>query len=105
MNKNDLIDVVIEEHDVTKTFARGSPDRERQLELLRACRTILRTLPAALPVATEINLTGLFMARAARRPTCLPWAMRRLSSPLIPVLFHFPAALPHPGGHVEESRA
>jgi DNA-binding protein HU-beta len=46
MNKNDLIDVVIEEHDVTKTFARGLVD------------TVFRSIGDAAQNGEEVSIFG-----------------------------------------------
>ena len=46
MNKNDLIDVVIEEHDVTKTFARDLVD------------TVFRSIGDAAQNGEEVSIFG-----------------------------------------------
>ena len=55
MNKNDLIDVVIEEHDVTKTFARDLVD------------TVFRSIGDAAQNGEEVSIFGFGKFQVAER--------------------------------------
>ena len=55
MNKNDLIDVVIEEHDVTKTFARDLVD------------TVFRSIGDAAQNDEEVSIFGFGKFRVTER--------------------------------------